>query len=562
MTANVDQEKLIAAATGTPTASAEERAFWGDLFQMYDVFIGKVSPWWSRQRDRELRQFWKDGLYGSALMTLAQSKIASMPMRIEARDKSISSHVSQAAELTVLMQTNSGFGEGWYQTMLRFSEDYLGQDNGAFMEILGPGEPDGPIKGAVFGLRHLDAGRCQRTGNPIYPVIYHGEDGHMYKMHFGRIFMMSQMPSADIKMRGVGLCSVSRSLRIIESLANTVNYKDEKMGARPLRQLLVGSGITGNEIIKAFAASEIMMDNLDMRGTSRTVALGSTSGDISIEKVELSNLDNFNEQAAFTFGSYLLALAWGLEFSEVVPQTSGRQDGIVSLQRARGMLPQQYVRAFEEQASIKLVPPHLKLILDYQDDQADKEHALINDILSRGYQRQIEAQITTPEVVQQSLHERGHLSDEQLVSMRLSRYVMPNGIPVATAYTDKRYSDLLTIDKKFLKIYDNDAEEAFRAINDNKLAVYEWMGASPSGRDSLRGRIALSALDWLEKEYNRINIANKTEPVAEEPGDNDGKPERNSNYNEGEPAKSKEGDYPNTDWFIENNQLVSRMSGW
>jgi len=557
----VDQEKLIEVATGTPDDAMRQELFWDNLFSAYSQYVEEVSPWWSPQRDAELRLFWKDGLYGSALMTLAQSKLASMPMKVEAIDKSIASHVRQASELTKLLHINSGFGNGWYQTMLLFTEDYLGQDNGGFLEILGDGEPDGPIEGPVLGVRHLDSSRCQRTGNPVYPVIYHGQDGKKYKMHFGRIFTMAQMPSANAKMRGVGMCSVSRSLRLIENLANTVNYKDEKMGARPIRQLLVGSGITGKEIIKALAASELMMDNLNMRDSARTVAIGSTAGEISVDKVELSGMEGFNESATFTFASYALALAWGLEFNEVIPQSAGKQSDIISLQRSRGMLPQQFITAFEEQASIKLVPAHLRLTLDFKDDQADKEHALIEDITSRSYQRQIEAGVTNPDIVQQSMHERGHISDEQLASMRLVRHMLPSGVPVATAFTDPDYAELISVSPNLLMVYDSDVAQAEREIYANTLLVYEWMGTSPSARDSMRGRVVLSALDWLSEQYNKA----KMQQVAEERAiaEDVGQQEQNDNTQNVEEEKSLAHGYgPATKFFIENNRVVWDTKAW
>lgn len=552
----VDQQALLDTATGVDP-SAEAR-FWGNMLDAYVQVKSEIPPWWSTKRDQYLRMFWKDGLYGSALMNLAQGKLAAMPMNVVPRDRSIASHVEQAAQMTMSLKANAGFGAGWFQTMQKFSEDYLGQDNGAFLEIVGNGRSDSPIEGPVMGIRHLDAARCQRTGHPMWPVLYRGDDGKMYKMHFARILFMSQMPSANEDMHDVGFCSVSRSYRLIENLLNIVNYKDERMGARPVSQLLVGTGITGKEIIKALATSEVMMDNLGMRNMARTVALGSATGEVDVKRVDLTGIEQFDEQTTFTFASYALALAWGVEFNEIIPMASGRQSEVVALQRSRGMLPAQFISSFQEQAAIKLIPPHLELQLDYPDDQADKEHAMIEDIVSRSFQRQMEAGVTTPEVVQQIMHDRGYLSDEQMNAMRLSRHLLPTGAPVAAAFFDEAYSDLLMIKPEYLVSEGvEDPSEALAAIELNELHIYSVIGVSPSSRLLDRCKIALAALEWLSGKYTFMPVDGEEEvdPEADEEAAADG----DESVDERE---KKELSFPATNFYIKNNRVVWENETW
>lgn len=477
----------------------------GMLSSLWSDTLEDVPPWWSSSRDSVLRHFWKDGQQGAGIMFLAQNKLASIPFRVEARDKSITAHVRQAETLTERYLTLSQIGEGYYSAILSFVEDYLGQDNGGFLEIVGEGPADGPITGAIMGIRHLDAARCERTGDPIYPVRYIGDDGKFYKFHLSRVIFLAQMPSSNSRMFGVGYSSVSRSLRILQNLHATVNYKDEKMGARAASQILVGSGITGREILKAIAASEAMMDNLNLRNMARTVALGSVGGEVSLDRVELNALDPFDEETTNTFAAYALATAWGLEFQELIPIVGSKSSDIVSLQRARGQLPQAYRIAFEQQANMKLVPAHLKVTLDFKDDMEDQQRAVIEDIISRSFQRQMDSGVTTPEIVQEVLCERGYISEQQLRDVQLSRGFLPDKSPVQSLFFNPNYQDYLQVPREFLMstVFSQGSEIALRYIEANEVALYAYMGNTRSSIEIQRSRESLAALAWLRKKYQQ-----------------------------------------------------------
>jgi hypothetical protein len=64
----------------------------------------------------------------------------------------------------------------------------------------------------------------------------------------------------------------------------------------------------------------------------------------------------------------------------------------------------------------------------------------------------------------------------------------------------------------------------------------------------------------LEGEYNKIVMAQRMEEGGQEDEEEE-TPRRNSNMNEGEPAKAKSSTGV-LDWFIDNNKLVNEISGW
>jgi hypothetical protein len=551
----VDQA-LVDVATGYKKDAQMGRI--DDLMGVFVHHVKSVAPWWSRMRDSQLRSAWKDGENASIVMGKAQNKLAAIPIKIIPNDLSIVAHVRQANDFSERLMNNSELGLGLHQTMLKFAEDYLGQDNGAFLEILGEGDPAGPIVGPVLGIRHLDASYCTRTSDPVYPVIYTGEDGKQYKFHNARVIFISQMPSAKREMHNVGFCSMSRSLRIVQNMHNVLNYQDEKMGARAASQILIGSGITGKEIIKTIAASSHMMDNLGLENMARTVALGSATGDIDLKRIELNNFDPFDEETTKTFAAYALASAWGLEFQELIPVSGTKNSEIVSLQRARVGLPQAFIKSFTQQANMKLVPPYLQIQMDFVDDQADQQHAIIEDITSRSFERQMAAGVTTPEVVQQILFERGYINRSQLRSMQLSRGKLENGTPVQSIFFNKSYKNQILVPESLLLVDENEPEVALAAIAANKVFIYNIVGTTSSGVTHNQAEEVLVALEWLEKEYKSINmkpidvIVDNEKPVDEDVEDEDSESEDVPHPMDGRLTNQEAGKA--TDFFLRNNQ--------
>ena len=545
----------------------DNTSFMSGLVDIFIHMVKDISPWWSRQRDAELRAFWKDGQSASIVMGLAQNKLATIPIEIVPNDMSIVVHSRHATAMNERLMMNSEFGLGLHGVMLKFTEDYLGQDNGAFMEVLGEGDPTGPIIGPVYGVRHLDSAHCLRTGDPIYPVLYTGEDGKQYKIHNARVIFISQMPSSRREMYNVGFCSISRSLKIIQNMHNVLNYQDEKMGARAASQILVGSGITGREIIKAFAASEHMMDALGIQNLAKTIAIGSPTGDISLDRIELNDLKTFDEETTKTFAAYALAAAWGLEFQDLIPVGGTKSSESISLQRARVRLPQAFMESFLQQANVKLVPPYLEVRMDFVDDTADQQRAVIQDIDSRNVERQMSSGVTTPEVVQQIQYEKGYIKRHQLRAMQLSRGKLEDGSPVQSLFFNARYADMLLIPPELLIVPANDPQVALEAISVNEVFIYSVIGSTSSSPALEKAQEALAALEWLKSEYKSafmvvLQTADQNQPDDDEmSGDESDEGQDNPNENEasspvdGRQTNQERGEVGKaTDFFQRNNQ--------
>ena len=467
------------------------------------VRIGALAPpWWSPYRDAFLREYWKDdGAFLSGIMFNAANKLANIPPRVVARDPSIASHVAQAEELEEIITIASEYGQGLHTTMLKWVEDWLGTDNGGFMEVLGGGPRDGEIKGLPIGVRHVDSLLATRTGDPIYPVRVI-ESGKRYLLHWTRVIYASQSPSADRDMYGVGYSSVSRSIKIAHDLNSMLNYKAEKMGSRPKSKLLVGKNIGGDEIMQAFAVADLIMNELGLVNFAKLVAIGGS--DIEVNDIDLNSFDPFDEKTQTTLGMYALAFAWGLEPAEVLPVVgSASSNEQIALQRSRGKLPQTFVTTLENGMSFKLLPRHLKFALDFPDDSHDHQVAVIEDIHARSTQRMVASGATTKQVERRRMYDRGALTRQMFIEMQLSEGVLEDGSPVGRLFFDEGYSHLLLLPRQYLVTSPEYKTEAMTAVYANRAAVFAAMNTG-SVAQKRKSNEALAALQWLENQYTFV----------------------------------------------------------
>ena len=208
------------------------------LATVADSFV----PWGSAPaiRDRQLRTFLPtepilaSALYNICIRNAAFAwELAGPPLSVEAMQD-------------ILVQ--SDMGAGWQVMMVKVCTDLFSQDNGAFIEVIRDGlSPESP----VINLAHLDAARCQRTGDPEIPVIYHDRKNVRHKMEPHQIRMLAEFPSPIETMNGVQLCAVSRILRASQLLRDISVYQREKVSGDNPNAIHLVSGVSSAEITDA-----------------------------------------------------------------------------------------------------------------------------------------------------------------------------------------------------------------------------------------------------------------------------------------------------------------------
>lgn len=454
-----------------------------------------ISPWWSTQRDAELRSFWKkiDPLSG-AIYTLI-TKMITVPVTVVARDMSIRKHVEIAEQYTDLLRYGSQFGAGWQTFFSKFLEDYVGQDNGAFAEVIGFGPKDGAIEGGAISIAHLDASRCQRTGNPEFPVVYYDEDSKPHKMHYTRVIFESQMPSAISRMHDVGFCAVSRAINAAQNLLDMSVYKQEKLGSRPKRQFIITQGgLDPQDLQTAIAMADTSMNAQGLSRFSKSIALGDRNlPEADMKSIDLSSIpDGFDERTSTVLGMAVISLALGMDARELFPSVepgATKADAIIMHMKQRGKSPGQIIDMAETFLDQKFLPPFLQAVFDYQDDAQDRQAAEIYSVRAQSRERNLRNGSTTIRVERQIMQNMGEISHEQFEELELSDGRLPDGVSVRLLFH--------TDDLEIRNMLGTDENADFE---DRKIAIMETISRSNDSRLITKARRALAAIELVEKE--------------------------------------------------------------
>lgn len=483
----------------------------------------RIPAWWSPTRDAALRRFWKESDHLSGALYTMIAKMTSIPFQIVPVDPSNPQHALEAEERSEALRSGAEFGEGWQVFYAKFIEDLLSQDNGAFAEIIGPGNPDGPLTGKPYTIAHMDSWRCQRTGNPEYPVIYRDVDGTLYRMHYTRVIYASQMPSPIAEMFGVGFCAVSRCINVAQTLIDILVYKQEKLGSRPYRAIIyTKGGLDPDDVGKAFQVAELGNTSSGLSRYSRIPVIGSqTIPDAELGMLELSKLpEGFNEETSLTLGMATIALAFGVDARELFPSLSSgstRADALLQHLKQRGKGPGQILESMEALINFKYLPSYLKIKFDFQDDAEDQQAADIRHTRAQTRQSDMTAQVLNARTARQQMVADGEITAGQFEQMELEDGRLVNGTSVLSLFYIKTppYSEVLALGVENPEdTFANDAEEMFKKIAKQRMAIHEMTAATRNFPKQTILMQCEAALNALQKLYEKPPVIPMTSEEA------------------------------------------------
>lgn len=469
-----------------------------------------MSPWWSSQRDIELRAFWKKVDHLAGAVYTFESRLSTIPFKILPKDASIRAHWKLALEFQELLTQESEFGNGWNAFYEPWVEDLVTQDNGAFAEIIGPGDPSGPIVGMPTGLAHLDSARCQRTGNVEWPVLYQDPKDGLHKMHHTRVILASQMPSPNELMNDVGFCAVSRCTNIAQNLLDMMVYKQEKLGSRPARGLMITQGgLDPDDVKEAFALANEGMDNQSLSRYSRTVVVGHADmPDSAVQMTDLASLpDGFDEKVSTTLDMAAIALAFGVDARELFPgmqAAATRADALISHIKQRGKGLGQVIQLTERKFNFKFLPDTLSMVFDFQDDAQDAQQAEIR--LKRSERHEIDLNNATLDerTIREQMLADGDISKEQFERLELEDGRLPDGDPVlALFFRSDTKEDLDMGVENPLAVLQNDPVDMLNTIVQKRNDfLIEQVSSAPARKRLIR--LMMGALQELEVMYGGV----------------------------------------------------------
>lgn len=343
------------------------------LAGMYD----KEVPDWSYypfRRDLKLRQLWKEE------PTMA-SAVYSITSRIQSLSYEVSGEYGHSKQLKKAYERlirDSQFGQGFYVLRQKMANDLLTQDNGVFLEIVGAGNPSGPLKGIPVQINHIDALLAWRTFDPEYPVIYTDPYTNKYhKLHRTRVAFASSMTAPDEMARGIGFCGVSRALRNVQYLRDVMVYKHEKVSGRFTRAIGWGRGFTDKQMQEGLEGVEQERKTRGFAIYKGIPFILSARDNAELNMLDLAKLpDGFDFEKEMNLLVYSYAMAFGVDAREFWPSTMAgatKADASVQHLKARGKGYADVITNFESMINTKVFDPERGIVIkfDQTDDEAD-----------------------------------------------------------------------------------------------------------------------------------------------------------------------------------------------
>ena len=466
-----------------------------------------VPGWWTPSRDTWLRGEWIKHDALKVAVSVFTDKINAIPMRIVAKDSRISTHQIDAETMQRVITHQSGLFRGFKTEIKKAVIDYLTQDNGCFIWVMGNGA--GPLTGGSTGLYHLDAARCERTSNPQFPVKYYDSDGKVYSLHYTRVIYFSKNPSPIAEYNGVGHSPVSACLDARQELADISILSAESMGSRPRRRIVyVKKGATIDQMVNALSKAESKMDNAGLTHFAYTTVLAPKHAqqELELDSIDLTNSpDGFDRRDVTVIDMSTILSAFGLSPEDAnlnygITGQSGDADNVDRTGRGQG--PNSFIEELKSQMEEKVLPRHLMAEFDSRDDDQDEQQAQIWERRSLARERDMSAGVTSPRVERQRMLRLGEIQEEEFEFEELQYGRLPNGTSVLSLFYNPTFTPLLASGVENPTIVSqHDAQTMIDTLDALKINAWGFLNNTRSRPAVMMGRAALSAIEMLRGEY-------------------------------------------------------------
>lgn len=348
-----------------------------------------LPPYGTKDRDRVLRL-----MYRNEFNTLIQGTISAIakkfittPWEINGDKKRLIylpdkdgklKSISAVEHYQIMLQT-AQFGAGWEVFASRFLEDFFTQDFGAVLELIGPGEPIGPIDGPVMGIAQLDSGRCFITGNPYYPIMYFSLiSGALHRMHTARVVRFVDSPSPDERFFGIGLCALSRAIAIAQRQMYMQMYIQSRVDDKPTPGINLWNGITDQNLKQVLQKylREQESEELPVFGKMLNVFSINVDAPLKLEQLAFSQVpEKFDWIQYNSLDVDAVALAFGIDRQELWELAgkglgSGAQSEILA-QKARGKMTGFLFQNMERMINRRILPKDFEFTFKYRDENEE-----------------------------------------------------------------------------------------------------------------------------------------------------------------------------------------------
>lgn len=382
----------------------------GFLLKIWST-IPELPSWWSRQRDRFLRERLVDNSLIAGICYGECTRIRNMPYTLTHEDDDQDA-LSKWQNILQL----ADFGAGFPSFASKVSLDYLTQDNGIFIEILGSGEvkevdetfmrrvmdngvernipftmrfiAKGERTGEATGIAYMDAANCWRTMNKEWPVIYQNPyTGQLVVLHWSRVYYDAQFPQGYELGRGLGLCALSRAYETMRLVKSTNTYFFEKVTGQAAEIFFANQPV--GKLDQAIQSATFQQDNAGFQVLKNAMILAPKSGGVGSQELKFGKIglrevpDGFSYKEVIDISVNIIAQAFGVDVREIWAATqtgATKADAEVQDIKTTGKGRADILSMLENAINWRILPPEITFKFDEVDDLADKRKAEIKQI--------------------------------------------------------------------------------------------------------------------------------------------------------------------------------------
>lgn len=340
--------------------------------------VGPILPPWATRRREWALRVWDRHEYN----TLWQGAQNALGMRIAATPWVIDGGKILANKYQrIFRSAASGEWIGWDTWVRSVFREFTRQDGGAWIEVVGPGNPLGELTGGVTGLNVLSSYNCWPTGDPEYPCVYFSRLGRYNLMHRSRVIHLVDMPDSDVLNPGYGLCALSRCIAVVQRQFYEQRYIAENLNDIPSSGVVIAENLTPEKVQEAYAAMQARVDADQPGQPGNVVWLFSMN---PTAKADLKTVTFSRPPEKFDWDTYvridvnMMALAIGEDPQDLWPLSSssmgsGMQSEILA-KKGKGKMYGSFLKLLERELN-SILPESLEFSFKIVDPDSEKKEA-------------------------------------------------------------------------------------------------------------------------------------------------------------------------------------------
>jgi len=192
--------------------------------------------------------------------------------------------------------------------------------------------------------------------------------------------------------------------------------------------------------------------------------------------------------------------------------------------KSRGKGIGQLLEISERELSLKMLPPYMDLVFDFQDDAQDKQVAEIKKIRSERHTADLTSEVVDERTAREQMFADGDLTQAQFEDLELKSGRLKDGTTALSLFHSPEHKAMLELGiPDPLNIEANDAEIIKSVISDKRTELIQALGVITNHKNRKLIKEAMTALDVLLAEYeeaaNKAAMAEAQASIGDEEGD-------------------------------------------